>query len=46
MLRDCPFYETTKDGCWTSQNGYTSTPVPESNGYSAQADNPQPKKGK
>ena len=45
MLRDCPFYQTTKDGFWTSQNGYTSTPVPESNGHSAQADQPRPKKG-
>ena len=45
MLRDCPFYQTTKDGFWTSQNGNTSTPVPESNGHSAQADQPQPKKG-
>ena len=45
MLRDCPFYQTTKDGFWTSQNGYTSKPVPESIGHSAQADQPQPKKG-
>ena len=45
MLRDCPFYQSTKDSFWTSQNGYTPTPVPKSNGQSAQAEQPQPKKG-
>ena len=45
MLRDCPFYQSTKDSFWTSQNGYTPTPVPKSNGQSAQAEQPPPEKG-
>ena len=45
MLRDCPFYQSTKDSFWTSQNGYTPTPVPKSNGQSAQAEQPPSEKG-